>query len=251
MQGIFRPIGLLWKVLFLLHFVVTLIILYPFFYVCLMRKDWYPMAFKLKRFWAHLLIFPMGIFYSVDYRFKPVAGKTYVFCANHTSYIDIILSYCILEHYFVFMGKQELEKVPLFNVFFKDMNILVNRKSMTASYQAFQRAAQELRQGHSVILFPEGTISRRAPILKDFKSGAFRLAVDEQVEIVPITFENNWKFLQDKAFLQGNMRPGLAKIVVHEPISTKNLSDKDIESLKSKVKEIIEGPLKNYKEFTS
>jgi 1-acyl-sn-glycerol-3-phosphate acyltransferase len=249
MQGIFRPLGVLWKVLFLLHFTVSLILLYPLFYIFLMRKEWYPLAFKLKRFWAHLLVFPVGIFYTVDYKFKPQSGKTYVYCANHTSYIDIILSYCILENYFVFMGKQELEKVPLFNIFFKDMNILVNRKSMTASYQAFQNAAKELKNGHSIILFPEGTISRRAPILKDFKSGAFRLAIDEQVEIVPITFENNWKFLQDKAFLQGNMRPGIARMVVHKPISTKGLSESDVEPLKLKVKQIIEGPLKKYKEF--
>jgi 1-acyl-sn-glycerol-3-phosphate acyltransferase len=147
------------------------------------------------------------------------------------------------------MGKQELEKVPLFNIFFKDMNILVNRKSMTASYQAFQSASRELKNGHSIILFPEGTISRRAPILKDFKSGAFRLAIDELVEIIPITFENNWKFLQDKAFLQGNMRPGIARMVVHEPISTKGLNENDVEQLKIKVKQIIEGPLKKYKEF--
>ena len=251
MQGIFRPIGVLWKVLFLLHFTLTLILLYPFFYVLLLRKDWYPMAFKLKRFWAHVLIFPVGIFYKVDYKFKPLPGKTYVFCANHTSYIDIILSYCVIKQYFVFMGKQELEKVPLFNIFFKDMNILVNRKSITASYQALQKAADELKKKHSVILFPEGTISRKAPILKDFKSGAFKLAIDEQVEIIPITFENNWKFLQDKAFLQGNMRPGLAKIVVHEPIATKGLSEKDIETIKSKVKYIIESPLKKYKEFNA
>lgn len=249
MQGIFRPIGVLWKVLFLLHFIITLTLLYPLFYLFLSRQAWYPMAFKLKRFWAHILIFPVGIFYTVDYKFKPKAGKTYVYCANHTSYIDIILSYCIIEEYFVFMGKQELKKVPLFNIFFKDMNILVNRKSMTASYQAFQRAAQELKNGHSVILFPEGTISRRAPILKDFKSGAFRLAIDEQVEIIPITFENNWKFLQDKAFLQGNMRPGLAKMVVHEPISTKGMTDKDVETLKLQVQFIIAAPLKKYKEY--
>ena len=250
MQGIFRPFGVLWKVLFLLHFCITLMLFFPLFYLFLSKKKWYVYAFKLKRLWAHVLIFPMGIFYTVDYRFTPVKGKTYVYCANHTSYIDIIISYCVLSEYFVFMGKQELEKVPLFNVFFKDMNILVNRKSLTASYQAFQRAAQELKEGHSVILFPEGTISRRAPILKDFKSGAFRLAIDEQVEIIPITFENNWKFLQDKAFLQGNMRPGLARIVVHQPVSTIGLTDADVNALKKQVKGIIEEPLKKYKEFS-
>ncbi len=249
MQGILRPIGVLWKVLFLLHFAITLIILFPLFYVFLTREKWYPAAFALKRFWAHVLIFPVGIFYRVDFRYRPKPGKTYVFCANHTSYLDIILSYCVLNNYFIFMGKQELKKVPLFNVFFKDMNILVNRKSITASYQALQRAAQELRKKNSIILFPEGTISRKAPKLKEFKSGAFKLAIDEQVEIVPITFENNWKFLQDKAFLQGNMRPGIARIVVHEPISTKGLGEKDVEQLKQKVKQIIEEPLKKYKEF--
>jgi 1-acyl-sn-glycerol-3-phosphate acyltransferase len=249
MHVILRPLGVLWKVLFLLHFIITLVLLYPLFYLFLMREKWYPSAFKLKRIWAHMLIFPMGIFYKVDYRFHPKPSKTYVFCANHTSYLDIILSYCVLKQYFVFMGKQELKKVPLFNVFFRDMNILVNRKSITASYQALQRAANELRKKNSIILFPEGTISRKAPILKDFKSGAFKLAIDEQVEIIPITFENNWKFLQDKAFLQGNMRPGLARIVVHKPITTKGLGEKDVEHLKQTVKEIIEGPLKKYKEF--
>jgi 1-acyl-sn-glycerol-3-phosphate acyltransferase len=249
MQAVFKVIGVIWKMLFLLHFATTLILLYPLFYLFLMRKEWYWLAFKLKRLWAHILVFPVGIFYTVDYKFKPKPGKTYVFCANHTSYIDIILSYCVLEHYFIFMGKEELKKVPLFKIFFKDMNILVNRKSMTASYQAFKSAADELRNGNSVILFPEGTISRRAPILKDFKSGAFRLAIDEQIEIVPITFENNWKLLQDRAFLQGNMRPGLARIVVHEPISTKGLTENDVETLKFQVKKIIEEPLKKYKEF--
>ncbi len=249
MQGIFRPFGVLWKVLFLLHFVITLIILYPFFYFFLAKKDRFPYAFKLMRFWAHLLIFPVGIFYTVDRRFIPQPGKTYVFCANHTSYIDIILSYCVINQYFVFMGKQELEKVPLFNIFFKEMNILVDRKSITASYHSFQRAADELRNNHNVILFPEGTISKRAPILKDFKSGAFKLAITEKVEIVPITFENNWKFLQDRAFLQGNMRPGIARIVVHQPISTKNFEESDTDKLKEQVKLVIEEPLRKYKEF--
>ncbi len=249
MYSIFKPLGVLWKTIFLLYFVVTLIILYPFFYILLLKKEWRPAVFKLIRFWAHILIFPIGIFYQTDYRFIPQKGKVYVFCANHTSYIDIILSYCVINHFFIFMGKQELERVPLFNIFFKGLNIPVNRKSVTGSYQAFQRAAAELKEGHSVILFPEGTISKRAPILKEFKNGAFRLAIDEQVEIVPITFENNWKFLQDRAYLQGNMRPGIARVVVHQPISTLNKTEKDVASIKLQVRCAIEEPLKKYPEY--
>ena len=56
--------------------------------------------------------------------------------------------------------------------------------------------------------------------------------------------------MQDKAFLQGNMRPGLARIVVHQPISTIGLTDADVNALKKQVKGIIEEPLKKYKEFS-
>ena len=63
MLGIFRPIGVLWKVLFLLHFIITLLLLYPLFYVFLTRKQWYPMAFKLKRFCLR------------DYNFKALNSK--------------------------------------------------------------------------------------------------------------------------------------------------------------------------------
>jgi 1-acyl-sn-glycerol-3-phosphate acyltransferase len=138
------------------------------------------------------------------------------------------------------MGKKELEKVPLFNIFFKDMNILVDRKSNTGSHRAFMRAGQEIENGSSVIIFPEGTISRDAPKLKPFKNGAFRLAIDKQVEIVPITFIHAWKRLQDMPFLQGKAGPGKVKIVVHAPIPTIGLTEANQDELKQKVRNCID-----------
>jgi 1-acyl-sn-glycerol-3-phosphate acyltransferase len=235
--------GILWKIIFLLHFTITLVLLYPLFAILLTNKKWYRHCFSLMRFWAHLLIWPMGIFYQTEYRYKPARGRKYIFVSNHTSYLDIIISYCVLDDYFIYMGKQELRKVPLFNVFFKDMNILVDRKSRIGSHKAYKRAEEELRKGHSLILYPEGTISKESPRMRPFKSGAFRLAIESGVPIVPITFVDNWKRLQDKPFLQGRSGPGRVHIIIHPPIPTAGRSMSEVSSLSDEVKAVIESGL--------
>ena len=93
---------------------------------------------------------------------------------------------------------------------------------------------------------PEGTISRDSPKLRPFKNGAFKLAIEKQVPIVPITFLNNWKLLQDRPLLQGLSRPGLACIVVHKPIETKGLTLEDLLTLKAQVENIIEKTLHTF-----
>ncbi len=193
-----------------------------------------------------MLTLPLGIFYTIERKGIHVKGQTYIYCANHTSYIDIIMCYCTIPDYFIFMGKQELQKAPLFNIFFKDMNILVNRKSSFGSHKALQTAGERLDMGQNLIIFPEGTISREAPSLRPFKYGAFKLAIEKQLPIIPITYVNNFMLLQDKAFLKGNGRPGMSRVVVHEAIETKGLTLEDIEMLKNKVEQIIKKPLLEY-----
>lgn len=195
------------------------------------------------RIWAKYLIY--FDFIWIDKKQLSILPKApYIICANHTSYLDIVLTYCLFRDYFVFMGKIELNKVPLFNIFFKDMNILVDRKSVTGSHRAFLKAAQEIDKGHCVALFPEGTISQKAPQMLPFKNGAFKLAIEKQVPIVPVTFINNWNLLEDKAFWKSRCRPGVATVVIHPFIETKGMTEEDLLSLKSKVFETINQPLK-------
>jgi 1-acyl-sn-glycerol-3-phosphate acyltransferase len=120
------------------------------------------------------------------------------------------------------MGKAEIDKAPLLRMFFKGMNIYVDRKTRTGSYAAFQRATEKLRNGESVFLFPEGTIESKGN-LKPFKNGAFRLAIENQVPIVPITYLNNWRLLQNGGFFKSHGRPGLSYVIVHEPVDTKGM----------------------------
>src|SRR4051812_1588924 len=111
----------LWKILFLLNFILGLIILFPFFYILLSKKKWFPLAFRLKKFWAWWIMIIPGLLLNVK-RKVPASKlpKTAVYCGNHVSYLDIIVSYLITPNYFVFMGKQELDKAPLFRIFFRE-----------------------------------------------------------------------------------------------------------------------------------
>jgi 1-acyl-sn-glycerol-3-phosphate acyltransferase len=235
--------GVTWKILFLLNFVLTLVLLYPLFFMFLSRKAWYKYCFMLMRVWAKYLIYFDFIWINKTQK-APFPPSPFIICANHTSYLDIVLSYCVIPSYFVFMGKNELKKAPLFNIFFKDMNVLVDRKSTTGSHRAFLRIAAEIDKGHNVAIFPEGTIAPKAPQMLPFKNGPFKLAIEKQVPIVPVTFINNWNLLEDKAFWKSRCRPGVASIIIHEPISTKGMTEEDLLSLKSKVFDVINEPLK-------
>lgn len=245
MRLIKQIFGVTWKMLFLLNFVLTLIVLFPLFALFLFNKSWYKYCFKLMRIWANYLIY--FDFIWIDKKQLAALPKApYIICANHTSYLDIVLTYCVFGDYFVFMGKNELRKVPLFNIFFKDMNILVDRKSATGSHRAFLRAGAEIDKGHCVALFPEGTIAPKAPQMLPFKNGAFKLALEKQVPIVPVTFINNWNLLEDKAFWKSRCRPGIATIVIHPHIETKGMTEEDLLPLKSKVFDTINEPLKSF-----
>lgn len=196
------------------------------------------------RFWAKTILFNVGVGYRVRYEAMLQKGKTYVICANHTSYIDTPLTYLAVPYYFHFMGKAELTKIPLFRIFFQKMNIPVDRSSITASHKAFLRAASDLEQGISIAIFPEGTIHDNAPKLNRFKNGPFRLAIDKKVAILPITFMNNWEVLPEGRKSKNGGRPGMLNIIVHKPIETENLKLSDLESLKNQVFDTIDKTLR-------
>ncbi|GAB4138068.1 MAG: lysophospholipid acyltransferase family protein [Bacteroidia bacterium] len=247
------PFRAVWKIFFVLNFVISLIVLYPVFFILLSRENWYPAAFRIMRFWARWVVHIPGIAVRVkDENRNASIPQPCVFVANHTSYLDIVISYIAIRNYFVYMGKAEIDKAPFLRIFFRDhlngskaMNIYVNRKSRSGSYTAFQRADEKLRKGISLFLYPEGTIESNGR-LKPFKNGAFRLAISNQVPVVPVTFLNNWTLLQNGGFLKSFGRPGIAEVIVHEPVPTKGLDEKDLISLRHQVREIIANDLKHY-----
>ncbi len=236
----------LWKILYFLNFFLGLVILYPFFYILLSKKEWFYTAFRLQKFWARWILYVPGLFAKIK-RETPVEKlpSPAVYVANHASYLDIVFNYIAVPDYFVSMGKQEISKAPLFRIFFKEMNILVDRKSNFGAHKAFIRAGLEIDKGHNVFIFPEGGISSSGKLI-NFKNGAFRLAIDKQVPIIPITYLNNWKLLQNGGFLKVKGGPGISRIIVHAPIPTVGMTENDQVPLRNKVRAVILDDLNNY-----
>ncbi|MBS1569416.1 MAG: 1-acyl-sn-glycerol-3-phosphate acyltransferase [Bacteroidetes bacterium] len=234
---------LVFKLWFVLVFLLSMLLLYLPFKVLLRRPSRYPAAFKLMRAWATFLNVFLLVPVSVR-REAPLPPQPYVVCMNHGSYLDIIHAFNVLPDYFLFMGKYELLRWPLFRIFFKGMHIAVNRGSRTSAARAFLKAGQALDRGVSVCIFPEGTIPYSVPRMKSFKDGAFRLAVEKQVPILPITFLDNWRLFGDPETLLSRGHPGRARVVVHAAVPTKGLGPEDIGNLRRRVFEAIEGPLR-------
>jgi 1-acyl-sn-glycerol-3-phosphate acyltransferase len=234
---------LIWRFWFFLNACLVVIIFYPLYFIVLQKRSWFPFAFRLYRICAYLMIVNAGIFPKIIRKGKK-PKMPYIICPNHQSYLDIITTYVAIPDYFHFMGKAELKNIPLFGHFFKEMNIAVDRTSIISSHKAYKRAMDDLDDGIGIAIFPEATIHEGAPKLKAFKNGAFKIAIEKQVPIVPIVYTTNWKLLPDGILRRMTAgRPGISKIIILDPVETVGMTESDLPQLKNKIYKILEETL--------
>jgi 1-acyl-sn-glycerol-3-phosphate acyltransferase len=211
------------------------VLFWPFYYWFTRHPRYYSILNKFRTVHSFTAAALSGIFFNFNLSEKLDPNQTYIFCANHTSNLDIII-FCILaKGRYHFMGKEELMKNPLLGIFFKTIDIAVSRESKISSFRAFKKAADNLESGMSLIIFPEGKIDDAfPPILQGFKSGPFRLAIEKNIPIVPVSITNAWKIMWDDGMKYGT-RPGIVNVVVHQPILTSILAPENDEVLKNEV----------------
>ncbi|MGL5111276.1 MAG: lysophospholipid acyltransferase family protein, partial [Flavobacterium sp.] len=192
------------------------------------------------------ILFGMGFRYTVVQEAVLEPKTSYMIVANHTSMVDIMLMLAIVKNPFVFVGKQELAKIPLFGFFYKRTCILVDRRSAKSRHQVFEAAQQRINRGLSVCIFPEGGVpDDETVVLDSFKDGAFRLAVAHQIPIVPITFPDNKKRFSF-TFFSGS--PGNMRAYVHQIMATNGLGQESKKSIKEKVHQIILNKLLHFED---
>ncbi|WP_101263327.1 lysophospholipid acyltransferase family protein [Labilibaculum filiforme] len=244
MNFLIFPIRFLYKVYFFLYFVLTLVLFYPIFKYLLSKKERFPMAFKVIKVYAKVWLYGSGIFLRVKGRENIITDQAFLICSNHSSFIDPATLYIIFDQYFVFTGKKEIEKWPLFHIFYTSgMNILVDRHNRLGALKSFKKMMDVITEGYPLVILPEGTIPENAPNLGEFKPGAVAIAIQMGIPILPITQTTNWKRLQRGTMFKGNASPGIANVIIHPLIPTKGLSKQDAEALSEQLRAVINQPL--------
>lgn len=224
-------------------FAVTFIFFFPLLMIPVLLPRQFHLVGVFNRWWARIFLTFIFIPYENEYRVKLDKNKSYIFCPNHFSYLDIP-AMGLNEINSIFVGKSDMEKVPLFGFMYKKLHITVNRDSLKSRYGTFLRSCLAIDEGKNLMIFPEGGIlTTNPPEMTRFKDGAFRTAIEKQITIIPVTIPYNWIILPDSSFLP---RRHKMKIIYHEPIETQGLTLADMPALKQKTYEVINSELKKH-----
>lgn len=233
------------RLLYMLGVALCFLPLYPFLYYYSRKPNLRAMN-RIRKMFS----FGSAFFAGITFRFrfdKPIDwSKTYVVCPNHSSNLDITSMVLLMQNDFVFFGKAELVDNIVTGLYFRTVDIPVNRESKISAFRAFKRAEDYLKKGISVVIFPEGLIANDyPPILQPFKNGPFRLAIEQKAHVLPVSISNAWEIMWDDGSKYGT-RPGVCDIHVHEPIDTSTMRLDEADILRDRVYETLRDDLRTY-----
>ncbi|WP_316811504.1 lysophospholipid acyltransferase family protein [Pedobacter heparinus] len=241
MVSILKQVHRVYSVFIILLFAL---LFYPFYYLSAKNTKTYGLLNRLRKLNSSMCAFFIGVIFRFSFEEPLSDDQTYIYCANHTSNLDIMILCCLARGRFHFMGKDELLKNPVLKIFFQTIDIPVNRESKISAFRAFKRAGENLEKGMSLIIFPEGRIDDEhyPPKLMSFKNGPFRLAIEKKTAIVPVSLTNIWKRMWDDGVKYGST-PGVCDIYIHKPVLTTNLTINDSDELKDRIFDLINSKL--------
>ncbi len=240
------PFLLIWRMWFYILIVTTVLLMIPFLLILTSNEKYYSTFWKMVRIWAKILFYGMGFRLKITADQKIEKDKSYMFCPNHTSLMDPFVMIILSKNPIIFIGKQEFVKIPIFGFFYKRVVIMVDRSCDESRKKVYETAKKRLQNGISLGIFPEGLVPTENVVLAPFKNGAFSLAIEHQMPIVPqVYFDGKRLFSWD--FFKGY--PGVFRIHQHQFIETGGLKMEDLESLKKRTYDLVYNDLVNDKKY--
>lgn len=190
----------------------------------------------IARFWGRSILVVSRIKVTVEGLSGIDPQQPYIFMPNHQSNFDIPVLLGHLAVQFRWLAKEELFKIPVFGRAMRKAGyISIDRNDRESAFKSLKKAAEKIRNGVSVLIFPEGTRSRDGRI-QSFKKGGFVMAIDSGVPIVPVIISGT-RVIMTKG--QWRVNPGQVRMQIHEPIDTSSYTRETKTALMERVRHVI------------
>lgn len=230
-------------IIWFIWFVLSLIISTPFIFRVkyLIKKNRIEesesLIYKCTNIWANSLLKLAGVKVNVHGIDNIPKDKTVLFVGNHQGNFDIPIYITQIPRVIGFISKIEVEKIPVVRTWMNFLHcVFMDRSNLRKSGEAIIKGVKNLKNGHSIVIFPEGTRSKGGPI-KEFKAGSFKLATKSKCPIVPVTMDGSFKIME-----HGNgpwIKPATVNLYFHPAIETANLTKEEQDILPKTVQNII------------
>ncbi len=228
-----------------LLFWLTLLVLTPPMALVTLIIQLFPVntrdiSHSIAKLWAKVVVFVTGVRCSV-YGFDRVPGGPVVFMGNHQSYFDIFVLYLVIDRPFSWLAKKELFDIPFLGWGMKRAGYIpIERGNLRRAVKSIRMAAEFIRGGRSVIIFPEGTRGSGRELLP-FKPGGFDIAIRSGVPIVPFVIVGTSDIMPKGSY---SVRKGEVSVMFLDPVPTEGLRTKDRDKLMEDVRIKMEAALK-------
>lgn len=197
------------------------------------------MVYAIEHWWAGIIVTLMGMHVTVEGLENLDSKKNYIFVCNHQSLMDIPLMMRFTPRQLRIIYKKELHWVPLFGQILVIMRFIsIDRKNRDRATKSLKKAAQRIHDGINVVIFADGTRSLDGN-LRPFKKGAFVLAINAQVQIVPVVISGTINVIHKLDGLTDFSFGRKVQLVFEKPIPTQGLTIEDRDKLKEQVETVM------------
>jgi len=199
------------------------------------------LAHLCARLWGNVNLWAAGVKVEVHGLERIDAASSFVYAANHQSWFDIFAILGKLPVQFRWLAKAELFQLFMLGPAMRASGYIpIDRSDRRKAFESIRLAAQRIREGTSVVIFPEGTRSLDG-VLQEFKKGGFMLALQSQHPIVPISISGSFQILPKRG--SWRIHPGRVHMTIGTAIPTEGLTTRDRDALMHQVREAIRAHL--------
>lgn len=198
---------------------------------------------RVARFWGNAVLFVSGVRVRVEGLENIPRGIPVIFMSNHQGNYDIFTLLGRIPVQFRWIAKKEVFAIPLLGPAMRKAGyISIDRQDRVRAIGSMDEAAEKIRQGNSVMTFPEGT---RSPdgVIRPFKKGSFYLAIQSGVPIVPVTIFGSREVMKKRKL---NIHPGTITVVIDKPVDVKEYTLENREDLIERIYRVV---TKNYRKY--